>query len=192
VGLRGIALTFDDGPDARGTPAVLDALDRAEARATFFVIAPSAERHPDLVQRIAEDGHTIGVHCDAHVRHTDQSRAEVASDLERALGRLSKLSVGCELWRTPWGATAPWTSAIADDHGLRLVGWDVDTNDWRGDRAHEMFSATRSGLVAGAIVLAHDGVGPGARREDCAETARYVELVAGHARDRGLSLDGLQ
>jgi peptidoglycan/xylan/chitin deacetylase (PgdA/CDA1 family) len=184
-------LTFDDGPDPRGTPAVLDALARADGRATFFVIAPRAARHPDLIDRIAAAGHTVGVHCDEHVRHGDRDRAWLTTDTERALGRLDRLGIRPSLWRAPWGRLAPWSAEVGASLGLRLVGWDVDTHDWRGDRADVMFGAHHAALVDAAIVLAHDGIGPGARRTDCVETASFVTLVARHAAQRDLELAGL-
>jgi peptidoglycan/xylan/chitin deacetylase (PgdA/CDA1 family) len=186
-----IALTFDDGPDPRGTRAVLNALGRAGARATFFVVGPLAERHPDLVRRILGDGHTVGLHCDEHVRHTERDRAWVAADTSRALARLRRLEVTPRLWRTPWGVRAAWTAEIAQRHDLSLVNWTVDTHDWRGDGAAAMFAATRDQLRDGALVLAHDGIGPGARRDDVAETAAYVELVGRHAATHKLRLGSL-
>ena len=71
------------------------------------------------------------------------------------------------------------------------MGWDVDTHDWRGDSAAEMWAATRERLGPGAIVLAHDGIGPGARREDGAETVAYAARLIDHARERGLALEAL-
>jgi peptidoglycan-N-acetylglucosamine deacetylase len=186
-----VMLTFDDGPDPRGTPVVLDALAAAHARATFFVIAPHAERHPELIARIAREGHTVGLHCDEHVRHSDRDRTWVAHDTERALGRLRRLGIRPRLWRAPWGVKAPWSDALAARFGLRLVRWDVDTHDWRGDRADAMLAQTRDGIADGAIVLAHDGIGPGARRVDCAQTAAFVPLAARQAAERGLGLIAL-
>ena len=184
-------LTFDDGPDPRGTPAVLDALRRAGARATFFVIAPRAQHHPDLVRRIAAEGHTIALHCDEHVRHCERDEAWLQCDTERALDRLARLSVHPTLWRAPWGALAPWSGALAKRLGLALVGWDVDTHDWRGDRAQTMLAAHRKAMTDGAVVLAHDGIGPGARRADCAQTAAFVGLAARHAGEHELALVAL-
>jgi peptidoglycan-N-acetylglucosamine deacetylase len=186
-----VALTFDDGPDGLGTPLVLDALARVRARATFFVIAPRAVAHPELVARMCDDGHTVGLHCDEHVRHSDRDAGWCAADTARALERLDGLGISPGLWRTPWGDTASWTPRIAAEHRLRLVGWTADTHDWRGDRASAMYSETRDELGAGAIVLAHDGLGPGALREDVRETVAYVERVAEHSRAHGLSLEAL-
>ncbi|HEY6523198.1 MAG TPA: hypothetical protein VIY10_05465, partial [Solirubrobacteraceae bacterium] len=77
------------------------------------------------------------------------------------------------------------------DHDLRLIGWSTDSHDWRGDPAAEMFEATREGLTEGAIVLAHDGLGPGARRESVEATLDYVGLVGEHCREHGLRLEAL-
>ena len=188
---RGIALTFDDGPDADGTPAVLQALRDAGASATFFVIGPRAETHPELIAQIGAEGHEVAVHCDEHIKHSERDREWVAADLRRACGRLERLGVAPVRWRTPYGVRAPWTRELAGEAGLELVGWSADTHDWRGDKADRMFQDTCAELRPGAIVLAHDGIGPGALRSDVAETVRYVGLVARHAADSGLALTGL-
>jgi peptidoglycan/xylan/chitin deacetylase (PgdA/CDA1 family) len=189
--MRAIALTFDDGPDPERTPAVLQALDDVGASATFFVIAPLAEDHPELISRILDGGHQIGVHCEEHVRHSDRDAVWGARDLDTALGRLLRLGVTPRRWRTPWGDQAEWTAPLARRANLELTGWSTDTHDWRGDRAEQMLAATRDGLVDGAVVLAHDGLGPGARRADVAQTVRYVALAAGHAATHRLRLAAL-
>jgi peptidoglycan/xylan/chitin deacetylase (PgdA/CDA1 family) len=189
--MASLAITFDDGPDQQWTPVLLDRLDGHAARATFFVIAPRAASHPELVAQIVERGHTVGLHCDLHVRHSQRDRAWLEADTERALGRLESLGIAPRLWRTPWGDTAPWTDAIARRHGLRLVGWSVDTHDWRGDAAPEMFARTRAQIEPGAVVLAHDGIGPGALRDGAAETVAYLDLLARHADQHQLRLEAL-
>src|SRR4051812_35940455 len=65
-----VALTFDDRPDPRSTPLVLDLLERHDARATFFMVGAAAYRHPDLVRRIAEAGHTVANHSWDHTSFT--------------------------------------------------------------------------------------------------------------------------
>lgn len=186
-----LALTFDDGPDPVWTPKLLDLLRALGARATFFPIASRAAAHPAITRRMRAEGHVIGLHCDEHLRHSDRDVAWLRRDTDQALRRLAGLGVTPALWRTPWGDTAPWSAQIASERDLRLVGWTADTHDWRGDSAAEMFTATRDALTDGAIVLAHDGLGPGARREDPAATLEYVGLVGEHARTRGLGLEAL-
>jgi peptidoglycan/xylan/chitin deacetylase (PgdA/CDA1 family) len=187
-----VALTFDDGPDPAWTPRLLDLLGEAGATATFFPIAPRAEQHPDLVHRMVSEGHIVGLHCDEHIRHSDRDREWLAADTARALDRLRRLGVCATHWRTPWGVTADWTAAVAREHGMELVGWTVDTDDWRGHSAGAMFAATHDQLLPGAIVLAHDAIGPGARRTDAAQTLAYVNLAVEYARQRGLRLRALE
>jgi peptidoglycan/xylan/chitin deacetylase (PgdA/CDA1 family) len=184
-------LTFDDGPDPVWTPRLLDVLATAGARATFFPIAPRATAHPVIVARIRSEGHAIGLHCDEHVRHSTQTEAWLAADTGRALERLADLGVAPTLWRTPWGDTGPFTYAVAAAHGMTLTGWTVDTHDWRGDSAATMFAAARDELAEDAIVLAHDGIGPGALREDARETVAYTERVIEFARATGLTLEAM-
>ncbi len=187
-----LALTFDDGPNPRWTPRVLDALRAAGAQATFFPIAARAASHPALIARMLEEGHAVGVHCDEHVRHSARDEAWGRRDTARALARLEALGVRAALWRTPWGDVAEWTPLVAADAGLCVVGWTLDTHDWRGDSADAMLAAVRDGLWDGAVVLAHDGLGPGALRDGCAETVALIPRIAAVARERGLELCALE
>jgi peptidoglycan-N-acetylglucosamine deacetylase len=186
-----IALTFDDGPDPVWTPRLLDLLADIGARATFFVIAPRAARRPDLIARMADEGHSVGVHCTEHARHPSRDIAWGRNDAWQSRARLRAMNACPRLWRTPWGELAWWTGRVAREQRLRLVHWTVDTHDWRGDTAQQMFDATRGRLQDGAIVLAHDGIGPGARRTDVAHTLGFVELAAAQARDDGIELGAL-
>jgi peptidoglycan-N-acetylglucosamine deacetylase len=186
-----IALTFDDGPDPVWTPRLLDLLGQLRARATFFVIAPRAARRPDLIARMTEEGHAVGLHCGEHARHPSRDIGWGRHDTSHALACLHGLGVAPGLWRAPWGDLAWWSGRVASEHDLTLVHWTVDTHDWRGDTARQMFQATHDRLADGAIVLAHDGIGPGARRADAAETLGFVELAAAHARADGLELGTL-
>lgn len=186
--MTGLALTFDDGPDPLWTARLLDQLAALGARATFFPIAPRAAAQPQLLARMLAEGHEVGLHCYEHVRHTERDAAWLRHDTDRALAVLAELGVSAVLWRPPWGVTAPWTEEVAREHGLSVIGWSVDTHDWRGDDAESMLNATRAGLEPGAVVLAHDGIGPGALRSSCEETLRYVEGVAALAAAAGIVL----
>lgn len=181
----GLTLTFDDGPDPTWTPVVLRALEGLGARATFFVVTPRALARPDLVSAIRAGGHAVELHCWDHVRHSRRTRREVEADADRSLRGLAALGVTPGLWRTPWGDTAPWTHEVAAERGLRLAGWTADTHDWRGDTAERMLDAIRDDLAPGAVVLMHDGLGPGARRSDCLETVRLLGPLCDLARRRG-------
>jgi len=181
-----LALTFDDGPDPRGTPAVLDALAEADSRATFFVLGERVAARPDLVDRAIDAGHAVELHGHRHLRHPHNTREAVEADLEAALAALDAVGVTPRRWRIPWGHLAPFTVPLAHAHGLEVVGWSVDTHDWRGDTAAAMLGDVAPQLRAGAIVLMHDGVGAGARRAETAATAALVSPLVRAARARGL------
>lgn len=171
-----ISLTFDDGPDPVWTPRVLEALQWAEAQATFFVVAPQVRRFPHLVSDVLRAGHGVEFHCTQHVRHTERTRGEVEADILAGLRTLEVQGVRPHFWRPPWGVLAPFTAEIADEFGLEIVLWTEGTRDWRGDPASEMLERVGPQLRPGSIILMHDGIGPGARRSGCGET---VALVGG-------------
>jgi peptidoglycan/xylan/chitin deacetylase (PgdA/CDA1 family) len=186
TGGASVSLTFDDGPDPLWTPAVLAALERAGAQATFFLMTSQVERHPEVVARIRMAGHGIGLHCHEHRRHTTLHPSEIEHDTDTALGILAGHGIVPTLWRPPWGVRAPATAAIAADRGLKLVHWTADTEDWRGGHAGQLLARVIPELKAGTILLAHDGVGPGAQRRACGQTVAAIEPLVRQIRARGL------
>jgi peptidoglycan/xylan/chitin deacetylase (PgdA/CDA1 family) len=178
---RSVELTFDDGPDPVWTPAIIAALRGSPLRATFYVIAAKAAGHPRLVAATRAAGHTIELHCYEHVRHTESDRATIEADTRQALAVLATFGVRPRRWRVPFGAQAPWTPEIADAYGLELCSWDVDTHDWRGDGAEQMLANVGPELHHGAVVLLHDGLGPGSLRDGCEETVRFTRMIAAEA-----------
>jgi peptidoglycan/xylan/chitin deacetylase (PgdA/CDA1 family) len=81
-------------------------------------------------------------------------------------------------WRPPYGSRADWQRGVAERLCLRLTWWSVDSGDWQGVSAEEMAAAIRPRLRDGTILLMHDGIGPGARRDGAGETVRLIELLA--------------
>lgn len=180
-----MALTFDDGPDPIWTPRILEALDGARARATFFAVAPLARRYPGLIRDALDGGHRVELHCARHVRHTELTREELEEDTRLGLRDLAYAGAAPELWRPPWGVCAPWTESVAARWGLGLALWTEDTHDWRGDGAEEMLNDIGGSLGPGSVVLMHDGLGPGARRSGCEQTTALVGLLAERIRGLG-------
>jgi peptidoglycan-N-acetylglucosamine deacetylase len=183
-----LSLTFDDGPDAHWTSRVLEALDRADARATFFVIGERVKAHPETVMAILEAGHEVQLHCERHLRHSELSEAEIELDTTAGLRSLAEVGVRPTLWRTPWGVHTQASERVARSHGLRLIHWTIDTHDWRGDTASTMLDAARPLLAPDRIVLMHDAVGPGAVRADCENTVELVGGLVAAARAEGLHI----
>lgn len=161
-----VALTFDDGPNATATPAILDALAARHVPATFFVFGERAGEHPDLIARMVADGHDVQPHCWAsHASHHEMSRADLDEDIARTLGVLERL--GCprpRFWRPPNGDIRyPQSYDVAAVHGVRLVTWTLQTCDWKDERAadrilREIDDEAREdvALRADSVVLMHD------------------------------------
>jgi peptidoglycan/xylan/chitin deacetylase (PgdA/CDA1 family) len=183
-----LSLTFDDGPDAHWTRQVLEALNRADARATFFTIGERVKAHPDTVLAILQAGHDVQLHCERHVRHSELSEAEIELDTTAGLRSLAEVGVRPTLWRTPWGVRTQASERVARSHGLRLIDWTIDTHDWRGDGASTMLDAAHPLLAADGIVLMHDAIGPGALRAGCENTVELVGGLVAAARAEGLHI----
>lgn len=153
---RVAALTFDDGPDPVHTPRLLDVLRRHGARATFFMVGAQAARHPDLVARVAAEGHEIGNHSWDHPSLPLLDGAAVADQLRRAGAALAPH--GGALMRPPYGHQTLATFLRARRLGYRVVAWSVLGEDWRDDPADVVARRVLDGLAPGAIVLLHDNL----------------------------------
>jgi peptidoglycan/xylan/chitin deacetylase (PgdA/CDA1 family) len=181
-----LSLTFDDGPDERWTLAVLDALARCGATATFFMLGERVLADPGTAGAVRAAGHDVQLHGHSHVRHSELDQREIELDARQAIEALASVDVQPTLWRTPWGVRTTATGAVATRLGLTLVDWTLDTHDWRGDPASTMFARARHQLVPGAVVLMHDALGPGARRAGCQSTVELIEPLVVAARTDGL------
>jgi peptidoglycan/xylan/chitin deacetylase (PgdA/CDA1 family) len=185
-----LSLTFDDGPDEQWTPAVLAALERCEARATFFLVGERVRASPWLVDELLAAGHDVQLHCDRHIRHSERSEQEIELDVRAALASLARHGVHPGWWRTPWGVRTPASRAVAQRHGLKLVNWSLDTEDWRGEPVSAMLARVRP-IRDGDVVLMHDGLGPGALRSGCASTVELIPSIVRDARAAGLDVGPL-
>lgn len=166
-GSNAVALTFDDGPSPEHTPKVLSLLKKANAKATFFVIGKKAEKNPELIRAILEQGHAIGSHSYAHSRAFSLLPTNaVRDDIKRSLDVLHAITgTRPTLFRPPIGHTNPRIAKVVDELDLTVVGWSVRTLDGIASATKERVEerAVR-GLKDGAIVLLHDA----AERDDYA------------------------
>jgi peptidoglycan/xylan/chitin deacetylase (PgdA/CDA1 family) len=183
---RGIALTFDDGPDPVHTRKVLDILDEHDAKATFFVIGRKAEQHPDVVAEIARRGHEIGVHGFAHDRlFSLRGPRRVRRDLERAVQVIERATNRRPtLFRPPIGHTNPTIARIAEQLDLTVVGWSVAGYDGiAGARPEKITARVARAVDDGDIVLLHDA----AERDDHAPAgvAALPDILA-NVKDKNL------
>ena len=151
-----IALTFDDGPVA-GTAALLDLLRSRGVHATFFVVGENAQAHPDLLRRMAADGHAVENHTYTHARLTRLGTASIRRELVQTNDVIeSATGVAPAYVRPPYGATDDSVAAVAGELGMGQVTWDVDPVDWKDHDSDVVRTRVLALAHPGAIVLSHD------------------------------------
>ena len=158
-----IVLTIDDGPEPQVTPRVLDLLAAHGAHATFFLVGARAAAHPDLVRRIAAEGHGIENHSYAH-DHGFSLRGTrwLAADIDAAQRVLSSLAGRApRFFRAPAGLRSPLLEPVLARAGLGLASWTrrgFDTRTADADRVLERLAGHDGRRLAGGdILLLHDG-----------------------------------
>ncbi|MFI9101698.1 polysaccharide deacetylase family protein [Streptomyces fildesensis] len=153
-----MALTFDDGPSPQYTPQVLDVLRAHSVHATFFVCGDNVGLYPDVVRRIAAEGHTVGNHTWSHPHLSDLSAADVRDQMQRTQDAVTKTGVHAPvLFRAPYGDFAAASLTVCADLGLRPISWSVDPTDWANPGSGTIADRVLAGAATGAIVLNHDG-----------------------------------
>lgn len=149
-----IALTFDDGPHPIYTEKLLDGLAQRDVKATFFVTGANAEKYPEIIKRIQEEGHLIGNHTYHHVQLTaangDQFREEIISTNE-----VIKEITGedTEYIRPPYGS---WNKKYEEELNMFPVLWSIDPRDWCSDDVDCIVRNTVDKIKEGDIILMHD------------------------------------
>lgn len=154
-----VALTFDDGPNDKYTPQVLDILDNYDVKATFFVVGKNVEKNPDIAKRILAEGNVLGNHSyshDANHALTDEGCKDLCEAQEAIY---QTVGVKPHLYRPPHGKLSPWEIQYAKQTGLIEVTWSVSSNDLHV-KSPEVFARNIVREVKpGKIVLLHDGCG---------------------------------
>ncbi len=181
-----VALTFDDGPDPKATPELLELLKREGIAATFFCIGKNVEANPDIAKRIAGEGHLLGNHSYTHPWYISMLMGPaLRREMERTQEAIEKAAgVTPKYFRPPSGTTGPNFPGALKRVGLMLVGWDVRSLDTVAtpERAVERIVRLAGD---GSIILLHDGgTSPG----------RVVEIVGAAVRElklRGFGFERL-
>jgi peptidoglycan/xylan/chitin deacetylase (PgdA/CDA1 family) len=156
--LKYIALTFDDGPHPTNTPRLLDMLRRRNVKATFYVTGERANRYPQIIQRIVNEGHEIGNHTWNHPNLRKLGESQVRRELDTTRDAIVRAcGVQPRTMRPPYGSlSTSQRQWIYRDYGYPTILWDVDPLDWKrpgsGVVANRLISVTRNG----SILLAHD------------------------------------
>ncbi len=153
-----VALTFDDGPDAGSTPAVLAELKRLDVRATFFMLGQMINRHPDLPRRVVEGGHEIAVHGWDHRNHVRRTPASTARQLDRTLDLIVSLTgTQPRFFRPPYGVLTAADLCACRGRQLQPVLWTAWGRDWESTATPAtVLLRVLSSLSGGGTVLLHD------------------------------------
>jgi peptidoglycan/xylan/chitin deacetylase (PgdA/CDA1 family) len=182
-----VAVTFDDGPHPEGTPAVLAELDRLGMRATFYVVAGLARRHPDVLQEVLAAGHELGLHGGPHLPHGLVPPLVLERELRRGRAEIEQLA-GVELrtLRAPFGAASLSTLRFAAMQGMRVVGWSRWGRDWERWATPEAIARRVAGGVRGGdILLLHDSDAYSARGS-WRRTVAALPAIAERLQEAGL------
>ncbi len=155
-----VALTFDDGPGA-DTPALLETLRALEVRATFFVVSERCLRQPEVIRRLVEEGHEVGLHMKRHISAFLLAPWQSYRQIREGLDQIQRLTGKrpC-LFRPPWGHVNLGTWLAIKRLGLTPVFWNIAPDDWRPDHTPDYISHYVVQLaLPGSVVVLHDGGG---------------------------------
>lgn len=156
-GTKGVALTFDDGPCPESTPILLELLERYNLTATFFVVGKNAEKHPELLRKILDCGHSIGNHS---LRHDNllmlRGPQALRQDIHATQRIIEKSGVRSLVFRPPIGITNPYLGKILDTEGLVTIGYSCRALDRGNKNINNLADKIFRKLAPGDIILLHD------------------------------------
>lgn len=161
-GEHAVNITIDDGPDPTWTPQVLTVLRDNGVKATFCMVGPQAEAHPDLVKQVVAAGHRLCDHTVSHDTTMDKKPQSYQSEqIVTAERQITKASGGVPpmYYRAPGGAFTPYSRHLAASHGMRPLGWNVDSKDFERPGAEAIVATVQRELPNGPTLLFHDAGG---------------------------------
>lgn len=149
-----VYITFDDGPVPEATPWVLDELDKAGAKATFFCVGDNVRKYPDIYKEVLARGHRVGNHTYNHTKAWSVSRQKYFDNIEEA-----KTYIDSTLFRPPHGQLYPWYIKKLKESFAKIVMWDVLTQDYDNRlNGKTVFTNLTTYVRGGSIVVFHDSI----------------------------------
>ena len=153
-----VAITFDDGPASASTPEILDILKKNDTPATFFCIGHKVIENPELLQRIASEGHLVGNHSYSHAFFFDLfSRDNMSREIRstnRAVEKLTRKRMF--FFRPPYGVTTPVLAKAVKTANVTPIGWSLRTMDTVTKSPEKLVAKINQNIKAGDIILLHD------------------------------------
>lgn len=155
---KAIALGINCAWDDSDILPILEILDKAGVKATFFVVGQWCEKYPDAVKAIQEAGHEIGNHSDRHKDMTKLDRSDIVEEIETASDKVEEITgIRPKLFRAPSGAYNDLLVETARELGYEVIQWDCDSIDWKGYTADEICDRIEERAKPGSITLFHAG-----------------------------------
>lgn len=153
-----VCITFDDGPDPKHTPQILDILKDKGVKATFFVVGKNVEKYPDIARRIVEEGHDIGNHTYSHKELAPSTRKIIINELSKTDVAIKDVTgVSTKLFRPPRGIYSQASRQLLVELGYKIILWSVSSVDWRRTSPNWIVNRIRRYARYGSIILFHDG-----------------------------------
>lgn len=153
-----VAITFDCAWTAEDIPLILKTLDEYEAKATFFVVGSWAEKYPESVRLLSENGHEVAGHSYNHAHYASLSSQQLIADMAKCdkvlYGLTGKI---LPIFRAPYGEYNNTVVKSASDSGRTLIQWDVDSLDWKNLSEQDMLNRILPKVRNGSILLFHNG-----------------------------------
>ena len=149
-----VALTFDDGPNARYTPLLLEGLRKRNIHATFFLLGENIPENEELLLQMQKDGHLIGCHTWSHVQLDKISPSRASREILKTNSLIYHITgTYPTCLRPPYGA---WKKDLELPVTMLPVFWDVDTLDWQSQNPESILDIVRKNVQDGSIILMHD------------------------------------
>ncbi|MCF8563433.1 polysaccharide deacetylase family protein [Alicyclobacillus tolerans] len=189
-----VYLTFDDGPDEKYTPGLLDALNAAGIRATFFVIADKAARHPEIIQRMLEDGHDVQIHGLTHAFVPLLSPFQAIAQIRRSAEILKEhFGLKAVFYRPTWGLLNLTTLMYAWFASCRVITWSIMVGDWRNTDSDTLLLRIQRRLQEKSVIVLHDSdETPGAEQGAPLNVIELIPKLGIAARTKGLEFRTMQ
>lgn len=185
-----VYLTFDDGPHPTASQGILDLLKKYNAKATFFMLEPNMKKHPEAVQKMVEEGHTVGVHGVSHdVKKVYKSPESFVEEMNKAIHFIEEVTpVQTHLVRAPYGSSPYITPAFkqaSDQENFILWDWNIDSDDWKyknGEYVQKVIQQTKE-LVdkKPLIILMHEKP----------TTLDHLEKLLKYYQDNGYTMEAI-
>lgn len=178
-----VALTFDDGPDQRFTPKILDVLKKYHVKATFFLLGTRLAKYPNAAKRIVKEGHVVGNHTYWHPNLAKAPMENLKWEIDKT-AKLIRSTTGIQTkwFRAPYGSLNEHLILQLGNMGYKGIGWSIDTEDWKELPAKEITTKVMSEVHPGAIILMHSA---GHWTQDLSGTVKSLDQIIPRLKKHG-------